>query len=92
VRRAGAPTCGARIQSITNARGVEPASVRSGQPSRLVHARREWPFRADPCRHASRRCRLPHRTGSRVLVPLLTIIGMCAGLGFSLYAIYLEMR
>jgi hypothetical protein len=26
------------------------------------------------------------------LVPLLTIIGMCAGLGFSLYAIYLEMR
>ena len=26
------------------------------------------------------------------LVPLFTIVGMCAGLGFSLYAIYLEMR
>lgn len=26
------------------------------------------------------------------LVPLLTIVGMCAGLGFSLYAIYLETR
>ena len=26
------------------------------------------------------------------LVPLLTIVGMCAGLGFSLYAVYLETR
>jgi F0F1-type ATP synthase assembly protein I len=26
------------------------------------------------------------------LMPLLTIIGMCAGLGLSLYAIYLETR
>jgi F0F1-type ATP synthase assembly protein I len=26
------------------------------------------------------------------LAPLLTIVGMCAGLGFSLYAIYLESR
>jgi F0F1-type ATP synthase assembly protein I len=26
------------------------------------------------------------------LMPLLTIVGMCAGLGFSLYAIYLESR
>jgi F0F1-type ATP synthase assembly protein I len=26
------------------------------------------------------------------LAPLFTIVGMCAGLGFSLYAIYLETR